>query len=65
MEGVSKEDIKRDAEAIGQLMEAVLSKEKQEKEQARVCAMRQPFSNRNNYMDNCAEIAREQPKSRC
>eukprot|EP00904_Undaria_pinnatifida_P012334 jgi/Undpi1/8230/HiC_scaffold_25.g10700.m1 len=36
VEGVSKEDIKRDAEAIGQLMEAVLSKEKQEKEQARV-----------------------------
>ena len=36
MEGVSKEDIARDAEAIGQLMEAVLTQEKDEKEKAKV-----------------------------
>ena len=36
MEGVSKEDIARDAEAIGQLMEAVLTQEKEKKEKAKV-----------------------------
>ncbi|CAM9509222.1 unnamed protein product, partial [Laminaria digitata] len=38
VEGVSKEDIKRDAEAIGQLMEAVLTQEKEEKEKAKAAS---------------------------
>lgn len=36
VEGVSKEDIARDAEAIGQLMEVVLTQEKDDKEKVKV-----------------------------
>lgn len=36
MEGVSQEDLARDAAAIEQLMESVLLKEKQETEKAKV-----------------------------